>query len=132
MTGMRAVTGGLDVVGQTPPQAIVRQRTPRLLRRVRRRHSDAVIELVHWAYGAAGGAAFALLPERLRRPPWSGVGYGLAVWLGFELGLAPALDLHRPRGRKVRERLAFAADHALYGLVLSEIRPAHRARRSTF
>jgi len=31
--------------------------------------------------------------------------------------------------RRTREWLALAVDHALYGLVLSEIRPAHKAGR---
>jgi len=32
MTGMRAVTGGLDVVDQTPPQAMLRQIIPGLIK----------------------------------------------------------------------------------------------------
>jgi hypothetical protein len=32
----------------------------------------AAIELAHRGCGAAGGAAYALLPEKIRRQPWSG------------------------------------------------------------
>jgi hypothetical protein len=32
----------------------------------------AAIEAAHWAYGAAGGAAFAALPEGVRRRAWAG------------------------------------------------------------
>jgi hypothetical protein len=32
----------------------------------------AATELAHGGYGAAGGAAYALPPEKIRRQPWSG------------------------------------------------------------
>lgn len=127
MTGLRAMTGGLGLVKQTPPQAIARQGAPGLLRRVPRRRRDATIEAVHWAYGGLGGMAYGALPHRWRRPPWGSLVYGTAVWVGFEFALAPALGLTRSGGDK--ERAAIALDHLLYGLVLSEIRPAHKAQR---
>jgi hypothetical protein len=46
--------------------------------------------------------------------------YGLAVWLGFEMGIAPALGLSQAKRVRLVDRLALAADHLLYGLVLSE------------
>jgi len=72
--------------------------------------------------GAAGGVQFALLPESVRRQPWAGPVYGLVLWLGFEAVLAPALGLKQAGKPRPAERLALAADHLLYGLVLSEIR----------
>ncbi len=130
MTGVRAVTGGLDIVDQTPPQAMVRQIIPRLIKRVPRRRRDAVIELAHWAYGGLGGAGYGMLPSNIRAKPWAGPAYGLVIWLGFELGIAPLMGMRQAllTGRS-SERVALAADHALYGLVLSEIRPAHKATR---
>jgi len=123
MTGMRVFTVDLGLVDQTPPQAIARQRRARgLLRRVPRGRRRAAIEFAHWTYGAAGGAAFAVLPEGLRRQPWAGPAYGLLVWVGFEVCLAPVLGLKQARRRRPVERAALAADHLLYGLVLSEIR----------
>lgn len=122
MTGMRAFTVDLGLVQQTPPQAIARQRAHGLLRRVPRKRRRAVIELAHWGYGAAGGAAFAALPQTVRRRAWAGPAYGLVVWLGFELCLAPLLGLRQARRRRPVERAALAADHVLYGLVLSEVR----------
>jgi hypothetical protein len=88
--------------------------------------SMGLIEVVHWAFGAAGGAVFGALPRRLRRRPWAGGVYGLAVWLGFEMGIAPALGLSQAKRVRLVDRLALAADHLLYGLVLSE--PRRRAR----
>ena len=122
MTGMRAITVDLGLVEQTPPQAIARQRAHGLLRRIPRKRRRAAIEIAHWSYGAAGGAAFAALPETVRRRAWAGPAYGLLVWLGFELCLAPLLGLRQARRQRPVERAALAADHLLYGLVLSEVR----------
>jgi len=122
MTGMRAITVDLGLVEQTPPQAIARQRAHGLLRRVPRKRRRAAVEIAHWSYGAAGGAAFAALPETVRRRAWAGPAYGLVVWLGFELCLAPLLGLRQARRQRPVERAALAADHLLYGLVLSEVR----------
>ena len=63
-----------------------------------------------------------MLPDRVRRRRWAGPAYGLGVWLGFELGLAPALGLKQARQVRPLERCALAADHLLYGFVLSEMR----------
>ena len=122
MTGMRAFTVDVGLVDQTPPQAIAKQRAKGLLRKVPRGKRRAAIELAHWGYGAAGGAAYAVLPEAIRRQPWSGPAYGLVVWVGFELCLAPVLGLKQAKKQRPVERAALAADHLLYGLVLSEIR----------
>ena len=122
MTGMRAFTVDLGIVEETPPQAILKQKARGLIRQVPKKRRRAAIELAHWGYGAGGGALFALLPEGLRRQPWAGPVYGLGVWLGFEVGLAPVLGLSQATKLRAAERLALAGDHLLYGLVLSEIR----------
>lgn len=123
MSGVRAFTVDLGIVQQTPPQAIVRQRARGLIRRVPRRRRRAVIELAHWGYGGIGGAVFGLLPRSVReRRRWVGPLYGMLLWLSFEAGLAPLLGLTQARRLRVVERTALAADHLLYGLVLSEIR----------
>ena len=122
MTGMRAFTVDVGLVDQTPPQAIAKQRAKGLLRRVPRGRRRAAIEVAHWTYGAVGGAAYAVLPQQIRRRPWSGPAYGLLVWAGFELCLAPVLGLKQAKKPRPVERAALAADHLLYGLVLSEVR----------
>jgi len=126
MTGMRALTVSLGMVEETPPRAILRQRSMGLYRWVPRKRRRAATELFHWSYGAGGGAAFAALPEEVRQRPWAGPIYGLAVWLGFELCLAPALGLTQAKKPRRVERLAFALDHLLYGFVLSETRRGPR------
>jgi hypothetical protein len=120
MTGMRTFTVHVGLVEEPPPQAIFRQKARGLMRMVPRRKRRAAQELAHWGYGAAGGVAFVLLPDDLRRQPWAGPVYGLATWAGFEAVLAPALGLSQAHEPRLAERLALAGDHLLYGLVLSE------------
>jgi hypothetical protein len=122
MTGMRAFTVNVGIVEQTPPQAILKQKARGLLALVPRKKRRAAIEAFHWGYGAGGGAAFALLPDGLRRRRWAGPLYGLAIWLGFELGIAPLLGLSQSKKLRPVDRAGLAADHVLYGLVLSEMR----------
>jgi hypothetical protein len=122
MTGMRQLTTDLGLVDRPPPQAIFRERIPGPLRSRPRRKRRITEELAHWSYGSVGGAVYAALPEGVRRRPWSGPLYGLAVWLGFEAGLSPVLRLSHSKKPRLLARAALAADHALYGFVLSETR----------
>lgn len=127
MTGMRVMTTELGLLEQTPPQAISRQRARglrALLRRAPRRQRTGLVEAAHWTFGAGGGAAFGALPRAVRRRRWAGPIYGLVIWLGFELGIAPALGLSQSKRLRLIDRLALAADHVLYGVVLSEPRTA--------
>ncbi len=120
MTGMRAFTVNVGLVKETPPLAIVKK-SP-LHRFVPRRQRRAAVEILHWTYGAQGGAMFGLLPDGLRRRAWSGPVFGLVLWLGFETVLAPLLGLAHAKKPRPAERLSIAADHALYGFVLGEMR----------
>jgi hypothetical protein len=123
MTGMRAFTAEAGLVRETPPKAIFRRQARGALRAVPRKRRRAAIELAHWGYGAGGGAMFGLLPDGVRRRRWAGVVYGVVLWLGFELCLAPLLGLKRGKPPKPAERAALAADHALYGFVLGGTQP---------
>ena len=119
MTGMRVITTELGLVQQTPPQALKRQRARgvrALLRRAPRTQRRGLVEAAHWAFGASGGAAFGALPRPV-----------LGVWLGVELAIAPALGLSQAKRVRPVDRLALAADHVLYGLVLSATRPTGRS-----
>lgn len=130
MTGMRVITTELGLVEQTPPQAVGRQRARgirALLRRAPRKQRRGVIEAAHWAFGAVGGAAFGALPREVRSRRWAGPVYGLMVWLGFELGIAPVLGLTQAKRVRPVDRLALAADHLLFGLVLSATRSTTRS-----
>jgi hypothetical protein len=131
MTGMRRLTVNLGIVEQTPPDAIFKQKTNGLIGLVPRKQRRAAVELAHWGYGAGGGVAFALLPDGVRRQPWAGPVYGLVVWLGFELGLAPVLGLSQAKKPRPVDRAGLAADHLLYGLVLNEGRRQPQERSAT-
>ena len=127
MSGMRACTESLGLIKHAPPQAIFRQQRARFLMwSVPRKRRRAVEELTHWGYGAVGGVTYGALPNAVRRHVWSGPIYGLALWLSFELGVAPLLGLKQSRQLRPVERAALAADHLLYGLVLSEARSRPR------
>jgi hypothetical protein len=129
MTGMRVMTTELGLVEQTPPEAVSRQRARglrSLMRRAPRKQRRGLLELAHWTFGAVGGAVFGALPAVVRRRSWAGPIYGLVVWLGFEMGIAPVLGLRQAKRARPVDRLALAADHALYGLVLSGTRRSGR------
>ena len=96
------------------------------------RHS--VASLAHLAFGAGGGAAFAVLHRRLRLPVpllAQGIAFGLAVWAASYQGWIPALGILPPASddRPGRRRAMFAA-HVVYGAVLgaSETRVAGATR----
>ena len=120
MTGMRRMTSGLGLVREPPPEAIARQGVPSLLALIPVENRDEAIELAHWAYGAIGGVIFGSLPAALRRQVWAGPAYGLAVWVLFEGALAPLLGVTPAPDRKIVERVAVAADHLLYGAIVSD------------
>lgn len=119
MTGARQLTTNLGLMDETPPETMVRRVAPSGLDSLDRGMRAALTELVHWAYGAGGGAAYGLLPRRVRSNVATGPIYGLAVWLVFELGVAPVLGLRHPQGRIVG-RVMLLADHALYGVVVAD------------
>jgi hypothetical protein len=119
-TGVRRLTTGLGLVQLPPPERIALE-VPTLLARVPAKHRDEAIELAHWAYGAGAGGVYAALPGGFRRHRWAGPAYGIVVWLLFEAVLGPALlGLERTKQRPLSERLALAADHALYGAVVGK------------
>ena len=117
MTGVRRITVGLGIVAHTPPEDIVDEGAPQLVERVGPGRRDAVVELVHWGVGALGGAVYAAFPSAVRRSPLGGPLYGLAILGVFETVVQPALGM-APGRLTLRQRLAFGADHLLYGLML--------------
>ena len=118
-TGMRRITVGFGLVGRPPPERLAREGVPSLLALVPTGRRDEAIELAHWGYGALAGALYAALPRGVRGRAWAGPAYGLAAWAFFETVLGPAvLGLERTKERPWSERLAIAADHALYGAVV--------------
>lgn len=124
MTGVRTFAGALGIVRETPPEALANEAAGGLLSAVQPEHHEAAVEFLHWAVGAGGGAMFGLLPTAARHRPWIGAAFGLGMWFGFEAVIAPALGLARQQQRRGPERLVLAADHVLYGLILSGTGPS--------
>jgi hypothetical protein len=112
MSVVRVVTVGVGIVDRTPPAALTD-------RAARSSPSPVAVQVVHLAFGAACGAAYALLPGPARRLPLAGPVYGLTVWAGFELVAAPLLGFPHARRRPMLARMAIAADHVLFGAILS-------------
>jgi hypothetical protein len=122
MTGARTLASELRLLDTgTPPESVAAEGLPQLVRPVPTRWRPAVIDVLHLGYGAAGGAAFSLLPPRWRRHWYSGPLFGLVLWLGYITGIAPVLGLRIERRRDMREWAVLAADHVLYGLVVARL-----------
>lgn len=130
MSGMREVTTGLGWLDRTPPEEIVSGEAPALVRSLSEGRERVVIQLAHWGYGVTAGAAFGLLPARLRRSRAAGPAYGLSTWLLFELVIAPALGVNISRGNGVKSRMSLVADHVLYGIVVAGQLAPERPRGS--
>lgn len=123
MTGMRRVTSGLGWLERTPPEEIIGEEAPGVLRRLSPGRAQAAVEVAHWLYGTGGGAVFGLLPERVRRSRLVGPVYGIAFWLLFELVVAPVVGVRSAERKSVVSRLTLAGDHILYGTVVAANAP---------
>ena len=124
MTGMRAFTVSVGLVEEPPPRAILRQKCQGAV--PRGAEAPAARRAASWRTGATAPPAG---PRSLRCPTGSAGGrgagplYGLVLWLGFELVHGAAAGAQAGQGARARSsEAALAADHLLYGLVLSETR----------
>jgi hypothetical protein len=126
MSGLRRMTTTLGLVADTPPEAVVQRTVPGLFDRIPEDRRPVIVEAAHWAYGGVGGAAFGLLPAKLRRHPLAGPAYGVLVWSIFEFAVAPALGLPHAERDKPEEQAALLADHLLYGAVVAASPWPHR------
>mgnify|MGYP001217509958 CR=1 FL=1 len=81
----------------------------------------AATGVLHFGYGAAAGAAYALTADRAPLPPaLKGALFGLAVWAGSYLGWLPAFDILPPATEDPpRRNLLMIAAHLIYGPALA-------------
>ena len=89
-----------------------------------RKHLDeprhvAVTLLSHFGYGAAAGAVYAPLANKIPFPPvLEGIAFGLVVWAASYLGWLPAMGILRPATEHPARRNALmVAAHLVWGSV---------------
>ena len=122
MTGARTLASEFGLLTKgTPPERVAEEGVPQVLRPVARDMRPATVDLLHLGYGSAGGATYGMLPRHWRRRWYTGPLFGLVLWVGYLTGIAPLLGLRLERRREVREWAVLAADHVLYGLVVSRL-----------
>lgn len=117
MTGLRVVSKQLGLLGYSPPEAVL----ARIDDSPAHTQDPVVVQLAHWTYGAAAGAAFAALPRTWQEHQLAPAGYGLAAWLAFRAGIAPLLHLHDPA--RAHHQPALVLDHLLFGYVVADRLP---------
>jgi len=57
--------------------------------------APALTNVMHWAYGTAWSAAYAVLAGRRRRPLWAGPAFGALVW-GSDYVSLPLAGVYQP------------------------------------
>jgi uncharacterized membrane protein YagU involved in acid resistance len=81
---------------------------------------SATTMLSHFGYGAACGAIYAGVTEPRRRPFFSGIFFGLVVWIASYLGWLPATGILTPATEHPERRNALMIGaHLVWGLALS-------------
>ena len=121
MSALMLAAGRAGLMGRQPPEAIVRQAGALTVGEPRGRLADVLAAAAHLGFGAATGAAYALLPPS-GRPVLRGLAVGQAVYAVSYAGWVPALGALPPADRDRRPRqAAMAAAHLVYGAVLGAL-----------
>ncbi|MBW3641330.1 MAG: hypothetical protein KY447_00285 [Actinobacteria bacterium] len=128
------VAGERGDMGEQPPKRVVRT----VLGLAGDRDSSEATQdlgaaVAHVAFGAGGGAAFALLHRALHLPlpaTVQGVAFGLGVWASSYKGWIPALGaLPDADDDRAGRRRTMIGAHVVYGAVLGALN-GRRGRRS--
>ncbi len=74
----------------------------------------------HFGFGAAAGAVYAPLAEKVAAPPVvKGAAFGLLVWGASYLGVLPALEiLHQTKEQPARPNWLMVVAHVVWGISL--------------
>ena len=129
------LAGESGAMGEQPPKRIVRTVLARTGEEDASEGSqDVAASLAHVAFGAGGGAAFALASRSLRLGvpyPVQGVVFGLGVWAASYKGWVPALGAlpDADHDRRDRQRTMIGA-HMVYGAVLGSLEGWRQRRRA--
>ena len=126
MSAVMLVAGRTGAMGKQPPEKVTEKAMDAAgVDDASQGEQNATASIAHLAFGAGGGAAFALLQRRLDLPVPTvvqGVAFGLAVWAASYQGWIPALRILPPADddRPGRQRAMIAA-HIVYGGVLGAV-----------
>lgn len=133
MSAVMLAAGKLGLMGEQPPESIVRravdsaggsagQRLPEPV-------ANSLASLTHLGFGAVLGAGYALLP-RTGRPALRGTATAMAVFAGSYQGWVPALRILPPASHDRPDRpVVMAAAHVVFGVVLGVLEDRWRRPR---
>lgn len=109
------------LVGEQPPEAIVRSAGAAVGNEPQGLTADALASLAHLGFGATVGAGYALLPDRRAGVP-AAVATSLAVYAVSYQGWVPVLGAlpRASRDRSDRQSVMVVA-HVLFGAVLGRL-----------
>jgi hypothetical protein len=113
-----------------PPRKITMRmakkfRSGQLLLRLRPKRQRRLSLLSHFGYGAAVGAPYTALTDRLPgKPVYKGMAYGLLVWTVSYLGWLPATGLWKPKEESAKRKGLMIASHLIWGGFLGALSPS--------
>ena len=115
-------------MGEQPPDVITAQAAHAVGAEPTETEADAMASVAHLAFGAVGGAAYALLPK-WGPSPLRGVLTGLGIWATAYQGWVPALEIMPPASKDQPKRPGIMiAAHVVYGAVLGVLEENLRGR----
>ena len=104
-----------------PPEEITEKVTEAVgLGALKQPGMDAMTMAAHLGYGAAAGALYGAVAEKVpAHPVVTGIGFGLLVWTGSYLGWLPAAGILRPATEQpASENALMLAAHVVWGSAL--------------
>jgi hypothetical protein len=119
MTGVRIAADRVGIHEGRPAHSTAVRRLRAVTGRKPWGHeAERAATIAHYAFGAAAGAAYAVVAPRRARPA-GGVAYSVAIWFVSYFRVLPWLRLMPPPARDATGRqIVLAVDHVVYGLVL--------------
>ena len=124
MSALMLAAGRIGLMGRYPPEKLASFTLARLgVGPLARWKADGPLAaLLHLAFGASLGAAFSLLPARVRHvapEPLVGAAFGTLVWLVSYWGWIPTLGVLPPPDRDRADRqISMLVAHWVFGAAL--------------
>lgn len=89
--------------------------------------------LLHFGFGAATGSLYMIIADRFSRPaPYTGIGFGLVVWVGSYFGWLRVFDIHGSgRDQSATRNVLMLGVHLAWGVVIGILSRGLMAMRDT-